>query len=111
MIPKAANQATGLQRAEGSLPSGNNKSRKVVGTITRGVHAHELNQAAVCARLLEPQPLASQNSAKPLVRVSRPSTSPTPQNIQPIALRGWREAMMAPTTEKVSTVAKPKTME
>src|SRR5215217_1621855 len=29
-----------------------------------------------------------------------------PQKIQPMALRGCREAMMAPTTEKVSTVAR-----
>ena len=26
-----------------------------------------------------------------------------------MALRGWREAMMAPTTEKVKTVARKKT--
>jgi hypothetical protein len=38
-----------------------------------------------------------------------PITRPTPQKIQPIALRGWREAMMAPTTEKVKTVARLKT--
>jgi hypothetical protein len=31
------------------------------------------------------------------------------QKIQPMALRGWREAMMAPTTEKVRTVARVKT--
>src|SRR5215203_1821941 len=31
------------------------------------------------------------------------------QKIQLIALRGWREAMMAPTTEKVRTVARVKT--
>jgi hypothetical protein len=28
--------------------------------------------------------------------------TPTLQKIQPMALRGWREAMMAPTTEKAS---------
>src|SRR5215203_6517514 len=32
-----------------------------------------------------------------------------PQKIQPMALRGCREAMMAPTTEKVSTVARLRT--
>jgi hypothetical protein len=38
-----------------------------------------------------------------------PTIRPTPQKIQPIALRGWREAMMAPTTEKVRTVARVNT--
>ena len=37
--------------------------------------------------------------------------TPTPQKSQPMALRGWREAMMAPTTEKASartdSVTKP----
>jgi hypothetical protein len=31
------------------------------------------------------------------------------QKIQPIALRGWREEMMAPITEKVNIVARVKT--
>src|SRR5829696_8309014 len=36
----------------------------------------------------------------------RLTTSPLLQKIQPMALRGWREAMMAPTTENVSSVTR-----
>src|SRR5919107_917719 len=103
MRPSTAHQATGRQRGEGSLPSGNNKSRKLVGTYTRRVHDHEANHAAVSARLPGSEPPERRYSAYPPVRPLMPITRPTPQKSQPMALRGWREAMMAPTTEKVST--------
>src|SRR5215211_1766366 len=109
MSPIAAHQATGRQRGEGNRPSGNNKSRKVVGTYTWRVHDHEANHAAVSTRLPGVEPPARRYSAYPPVRLLRPTASPMLQKIQPIALRGWREAMMAPTTEKVRTVARVKT--
>src|SRR5215211_2015116 len=102
MRPSTAHQATGLQRGEGSRPSGNSSNKKLVGTYTRSVHDHEENHAAVSTRTPLPKPLASQNSAKSPVKELKPIVTPTPPKIQPIALRGWREAMMAPTTEKAS---------
>jgi hypothetical protein len=63
MRPSAAHQATGRQRGEGSWPSGNNSSKKLVGTNTRMIHDHEENHAAVTPRAPMPKPLASQNSA------------------------------------------------
>src|ERR671914_2661518 len=102
MSPSAAHQATGRQRGEGSRPSGNNKSRKVVGTYTRSVHDHEENHAAVSPRAPIPNPPASRNSAYSPAKELRPIVTPTPQKSQPMALRGWREAAMAPTTEKAS---------
>ena len=72
-----------------------------MGTYTRRVHDHEANHAAVSARL----PGAETAREPELGVVPREGVeaiiTPTPQKIQPMALRGWREAMMAPTTEKV----------
>ena len=34
---------------------------------------------------------------------------PTPQKSQPMVLRGWRETMMAPTAEKMSSVTRSAT--
>src|ERR671910_141761 len=109
MSPSTAHQATGRQRGEGSRPLGNNKSRKLVGTYTRMVHDHEANHAAVSARLPGAEPPERRYSAYPPARLLMPITRPTPQKSQPMALRGWREAMMVPTTEKVKTVARKKT--
>jgi hypothetical protein len=106
MSPIAAHQATGRQRDEGSRPSGNNSNKKLVGTYTRMLHDHEANHAAVWARLPGAGSPERRYSAYPPARLLMPITRPTPQKIQPMALRGWREAMMAPTTEKVKTVAR-----
>src|SRR5829696_8507906 len=109
MRPSTAHKATGRQRGEGSRPSGNNKSRKLVGRYTRMVHDQEANHAAVSGRLPGAEAPERRNSAYPPARLLIAITKPTPQKIQPMALRGWREAMMAPTTEKVKTVARKKT--
>src|SRR5829696_1212023 len=106
MRPSTAHQATGRHRDEGSRPSGNNSNKKLVGTYTRRVHDHEANHAAVSARLPRDEPPERRNSAYPPPRLLMPITRPTPQKIQPMALRGWRGAMIAPTTEKVKTVAR-----
>src|SRR5215211_9097006 len=109
MSPSAAHQATGRQRGEGSRPSGNSSNKKLVGTYTRMLHDHEANHAAVSARLPGAESPERRYSAYPPARLLMPITRPTPQKIQPIApiaLRGWREAMIAPTTEKVKTVAR-----
>src|SRR5215213_563025 len=51
-IPRPANQATGRQRGEGSLLSGNSSSRNVVGTNTSTIHYHEANHGPVPPSLL-----------------------------------------------------------
>src|SRR5215207_11135079 len=106
MRPSTAHQATGRQRGEGSLPSGNNSSRKVVGINIRSVHHQEANHAAVSPKLLGPKSLVPQNSAYPLAKVPKPTSRPMVQKIQPMGLRGRWEATMAPTIAKVSSMAK-----
>src|SRR5215212_4330164 len=106
MIPSPAHQATGRQRGDGSLPSGNNKSRKVVGIKIRIVHHQEPNHAAVSPRLLGPKSLALQDSAYPLAKMPRPTSRPMVEKIQPMGLLGRWEATMAPTTAKISSMAK-----
>jgi len=63
ITPSAAHQATGRQRGEGSRPSGNNKSRKLVGTYTQRVHDHEENHAAVSVSLPAAEPPARRYTA------------------------------------------------
>src|SRR5215218_1675254 len=96
VITRATSHANGLQRGEGSLPSGNSKARKMKGPKCT-IHTHEETQASASppSNTLGHEP-GSANSV---------AIAYTVQNNQPMGFRGGRRgAMMAPTGEKLTAI-------
>src|SRR5690242_5084116 len=105
-----AHQASGRQRGDRSLPVGKSKGRKVVIRPHPGSPAQSPNQAAATPPGSEPGAVTNVYTAYCPAKNQKPISRPTPQNIQPIELPGWRDTIKAPTAGNARnpSVKKPK---
>src|SRR4029078_12994150 len=94
--PRADDQAAKLQRGEGRWPSGKTSNTNVTGRNTAGIQSHEPNQTAHWG-MGEESGSKVKRAAETAVKAN---SRPPAMNIQPIGLRGRREPISAPNTEK-----------
>ena len=93
-------QASGRQRREGSLPSGNNNTRKMM-EIGNEFWASMASQAASAPPGRDRPSEASATFAYCPKKVCNPPRKPVARKIQPITLPGRREEIRAPSVAKV----------
>jgi hypothetical protein len=96
-------QASGRQRREGSLPSGNNNTRKMMeigNEFCASMASHAAKAPPGRGRLSE----ASATFAYCPKKVSIPPSTPVARKIQPITLPGRREEIRAPSVAKVREI-------
>src|SRR5215207_2888672 len=94
----AVNRTNHRQRALGSLPLGNSKSKNT--TRPRPpTHIHELSQANASPAGSDPDGASKAYSTYSTLKWANPKQSPIAQNSHPMGLTGRRLATMAPTVE------------
>ena len=94
----AVNRANHRQRAPGSLPLGNSKSKNAIKPRPK-THTQEVSQANPSPAGSDPESASKSYAAYSALKWDTPKMSPIAQNSHPMGLSGRRLATMAPTVE------------